>query len=377
MNLRFANPGPGDLICELDLPSTTGEPLKAEKLVGRPFVILLYPSEKVEAAEKQLLAFSESHEEFAKRGVPVIGVSMSKSDVQQAFASEKNLKFPLLSDETLRVGTSLGSLRPQKEVPADLPKGQIQLSAIRRTLLVRPSLAIARTYEDPDPQTHVAQLLQEIDSLFPAEPARRVNMHAPVLLVPDVLPESLCKQLIAVWHEKGNTDSGFMRQVDGKTVGMYDYGHKIRRDHFMKPSPELDAVKRCISTHVLPAMKMAFNYDVTRFEDFRIASYDSSRGGYFRAHRDNTTEGTAHRRFAMSLLLNNDYDGGTLRFPEYGLNEYRPGTGSAVVFSCSLLHEATDVTAGNRFVLLTFFYGEAEAVKRDEYNRRTGGTYRA
>uniref|UniRef100_A0ACD5GVB8 Uncharacterized protein n=1 Tax=Desertifilum tharense IPPAS B-1220 TaxID=1781255 RepID=A0ACD5GVB8_9CYAN len=45
-----------------------------------------------------------------------------------------------------------------------------------------------------------------------------------------------------------------------------------------------------------------------------------------------------------------------------------------MVFSCSLLHEATDVTAGLRFALLTFFYGEREAQIRDEYRRRNQGS---
>ena len=122
---------------------------------------------------------------------------------------------------------------------------------------------------------------------------------------------------------------------------------------------------------MIPDLQQAFNYNATRFEDFRIACYDASRGGYFRPHRDNTTEGTAHRRFAMSLLLNDDYEGGHLRFPEHSVHQYRPKAGSAVVFSCSLLHEATDVTAGRRFVLLSFFYGEAEARRREEYSRAT------
>jgi hypothetical protein len=165
--------------------------------------------------------------------------------------------------------------------------------------------------------------------------------------------------------------------VEGKTVGMYDYSHKIRRDHFMKPGPDLKMVRDLIQSRVLPVLVQAFNYEATRFEDFRIACYDASRGGYFRPHRDNTTEGTAHRRFAISLLLNDDYEGGTLRFPEYGRSEYRPQAGCAVLFSCSLLHEAADVTAGLRFVLLSFLYGEKEAKMRQEYNIRTGGIYRA
>ena len=35
-----------------------------------------------------------------------------------------------------------------------------------------------------------------------------------------------------------------------------------------------------------------------------------------------------------------------------------PVTGDAVIFSCYLVHEALPVIRGERFVLLTFFYGE-------------------
>jgi predicted 2-oxoglutarate/Fe(II)-dependent dioxygenase YbiX len=219
-------------------------------------------------------------------------------------------------------------------------------------------------------------VLADARHLLREEP-RDVVGHAPVLIVPNVLPPEACRRLIEVWETRGNEDSGFMRQVGGDTVGMYDYNHKIRRDHFLQGGPDEEMVKHYVGTRLIPMVKRAFNYDITRREDFRIACYDAARGGYFRPHRDNTTDGTAHRRFAMSLLLNGDYEGGYLRFPEYGRHRYRPEAGGAVVFSCSLLHEATDVTAGRRFVLLSFFYGEREARLREEYNRRTGGAYKA
>ena len=61
----------------------------------------------------------------------------------------------------------------------------------------------------------------------------------------------------------------------------------------------------------------------------------------------------------MTLNLNTgDYEGGYLRFPEFGPDLYRPAAGDAVVFSCELVHEAMPVTRGERYVLLTFFYGE-------------------
>ena len=203
------------------------------------------------------------------------------------------------------------------------------------------------------------------------EEPRHVTAQAPVLLIPDVFPPEFCQELMRVWEVGGNVDSGSMVERDGKTVAVMNYGHKIRRDHFLAPGPVKDQVNRYLGYRVRPEIRKAFHFEVTRFEDFRIVCYDAARGGYFRPHRDNTTTGTAHRVFAMTLNLNaGEYEGGYLRFPEYGPHVYRPRTGEAVIFSCSLLHEATDVTAGRRFVLLSFFYGEAQARLRDELARK-------
>ena len=114
------------------------------------------------------------------------------------------------------------------------------------------------------------------------------------------------------------------------------------------------------------ARRRRHNFRVTRAETLRLGCYDAADGGRFVRHRDDTTPYTAHRRFAMSLNLNTgDYEGGYLRFSEYGPQLYEPAAGAALVFSCSLLHEATRVVSGRRFVLLGFFYGEAEQALRE------------
>ena len=103
-----------------------------------------------------------------------------------------------------------------------------------------------------------------------------------------------------------------------------------------------------------------FQFKVTRLERYLVACYDAADGGYFRPHRDNETLGTAHRRFAVSINLNAEqFEGGDLRFPEFGTRTYRPPTGGAVVFCCSLQHEATPVTRGRRYAFLPFLYDEA------------------
>jgi predicted 2-oxoglutarate/Fe(II)-dependent dioxygenase YbiX len=117
----------------------------------------------------------------------------------------------------------------------------------------------------------------------------------------------------------------------------------------------------------VPEIHKAFQFLATRMERYIVACYDAQEAGHFRPHRDNTTKGTAHRRFAVSLFLNTgEYEGGHLRFPEYGSALYSAPPGGAVVFSCSLLHEATAVTQGRRCMFLPFLYDDAARRTREE-----------
>jgi predicted 2-oxoglutarate/Fe(II)-dependent dioxygenase YbiX len=109
-------------------------------------------------------------------------------------------------------------------------------------------------------------------------------------------------------------------------------------------------------------------FEATFVERHIVACYSAEDGGHFRPHRDNTTQGTAHRRFAVSINLNADFDGGELIFPEYGYKRrFKPPIGGAVVFSCSLLHAVSKVTRGRRYAYLPFLY-DKEAAKVREAN---------
>jgi predicted 2-oxoglutarate/Fe(II)-dependent dioxygenase YbiX len=185
-----------------------------------------------------------------------------------------------------------------------------------------------------------------------------LQQTAPVLFVPEVLDDALCAELMAKLEEHHEA-SGMLREVDGAIKLVPDPSAKIRRDHTLDDETLTDQVMRRLAERVLPAIHQAFFYRVTRLEKLKIVRYDATGGGYFRAHRDNTTPDAAHRRFALTLNLNTGaYEGGALRFPEFGEALYEAPKGGACVFSCSLLHEATDVTRGSRYALLTFFYGE-------------------
>ena len=101
-----------------------------------------------------------------------------------------------------------------------------------------------------------------------------------------------------------------------------------------------------------------------------VACYDSAIGGHFYRHRDNVNVGAQHRRFAVTINLNKDYDGCDLIFPEFGRRSYRAPHGGAIVFSCGALHQVTPVTRGKRYAFLAFLYGEADAALREANNAK-------
>jgi len=103
-----------------------------------------------------------------------------------------------------------------------------------------------------------------------------------------------------------------------------------------------------------------------------VGCYRAEDSGHFVAHRDNTTKGTAHRRFAASVNLNSDFDGGEISFPEYSPRGFKPPPGGAVVFSCSLLHAVSTVTRGRRYAFLPFLYDDEAAKIREANNEFLG-----
>jgi predicted 2-oxoglutarate/Fe(II)-dependent dioxygenase YbiX len=202
--------------------------------------------------------------------------------------------------------------------------------------------------------------------------------HAPVLVVERVFEPAFCKTLIGYYEKHGGEDSGFMREQDGYTVGKIDHSFKRRRDCQIEDAKLRESAMTRVYRRLAPVMRRAYQYNATRIERHIVSRYDAKEGGFFKAHRDNTTKGTAHRKFAVTINLNAEqYEGGDLRVPEFGQQAYRAPTGGAVVFSCSLLHEALPVTKGTRYAYLPFLYDEEGAKVRDAnrqfLDRASGG----
>jgi peroxiredoxin/predicted 2-oxoglutarate/Fe(II)-dependent dioxygenase YbiX len=207
-------------------------------------------------------------------------------------------------------------------------------------------------------------VLDRLAAELAAGPGEGDGQVAPVLSLPRILEPELCQGLIALYRAQEASPSGFAVDVDGRTVQHLDPMLKRRSDVFIDHEPVIEALRERLEARLFPMVRRALGWQPKHIERYLICRYGAEQQGFFSRHRDDATAGTAHRRFAVSVNLNDGYEGGELKFPEFGPRAYRPSAGGAVVFACGLLHEATPVTRGERFAFVPFLYDDEGAAIR-------------
>lgn len=175
---------------------------------------------------------------------------------------------------------------------------------------------------------------------------------APVLILPRVFEPDFCTQLIRLWSKGDRQDGGVSSRY-----GNVNMTELKRTEDYMIVEPMMQkAVSDRLAYRVGPELTKVFAFDREfTFDAHVVLSYSAEAQHFFGAHRDNGAPTTADRAFAVSLNLNDDFEGGELVFPEYAGVRVSPPAGAAAVFSCSLLHKVGPVSRGRRYVLTTFF----------------------
>ena len=129
---------------------------------------------------------------------------------------------------------------------------------------------------------------------------------------------------------------------------------------------------------IFPCMQTAnqesgWRYHIKAAEDMQLTRY--KKGGFYGFHRDgmgdhlsayhNPTNAFMHghvRKLSMTVILNDDYEGGELQFCTYKeekceITAPEMWVGSVVVFPGDLEHRVTPITKGIRYSLVVWFLG--------------------
>jgi peroxiredoxin/predicted 2-oxoglutarate/Fe(II)-dependent dioxygenase YbiX len=317
----------------------------ADLVAGKP-VVLLFCQGARDLPSGLLAAFRDAYQAFQALEASIFALSRLPVEANREAHAALRLPFKLLADATGDVFRTYG---------ADDGRMVVILDGNHR---------IARLLRDGAPEPPVEAALSYLrEHLAPCR--ERMTSHAPILLLPRVLDDGDCARLIEQWHRPVNvwpSSDGFRSEGHLREQGDFKVGHSGVYGQMMEYVVRDAAVQRfldqCFNRRVAGEMRKAFQTGVSQRENYRIVRYDSQSGGVLHAHRDNSTKEIAHRRFTMTINLNaGDYEGGALRFREYGDHLYEVERGTAVIWSASLLHEVMPVTKGARFVLGVHMYG--------------------
>ena len=320
-----------------------------DKVKGGPVVVLFYPDNRDPGSAAELRRLFELAPEIAAAGGHVFTIGHESVAALQHLPTEQTDDLWLISDAEHKAAADWGT---QGRLAGFVTDANTRIVAQLK----------------PGKQPIADRALAEVQAR-PRPAPNPMPVHPPILVIPDLLDRDFCRYLIDRFDRGDNEESGTFRMVGGKMV--HEPHHAVKRRHDLLATGKLhDEIANLAGRRVLTEIRRAFHSNPHFVEEFKIVRYSADPGGYFRPHRDNTTLGTAHRRFAMTLNLNSEeYDGGELRFPEYGNASYKPRTGEAAVFSCNLLHEATDVASGHRYVLLSFIYDESGRQQLERYRQ--------
>ncbi len=179
-------------------------------------------------------------------------------------------------------------------------------------------------------------------------------VNVPYLMIENVLDDKLLKRVLDYYNNTSNQQ-------------LHNSCNKNRLH--VHPDEDLEKmIDNKLSRSLFPEIKKIFYFDVEYRELYKICSYNSETNGRFAAHRD-TPYPHQHRKFALSLILNDDYEGGELFLPEYHVS-LKPKANTAIVFPGICTHQVNPIISGSRKTIITFFCTEKpDDPQSNEINR--------
>jgi peroxiredoxin Q/BCP len=120
---------------------------------GRWLVLYFYPKDDTPGCTTEACSFRDSFQEFTKRGIEVIGISVDPVKSHKKFTEKYQLPFTLLSDTEKTMVANYDVWATKKMY------GKEYMGILRTTYLIDPKGMIAAVYENVKPETHIEQIL--------------------------------------------------------------------------------------------------------------------------------------------------------------------------------------------------------------------------
>lgn len=152
MPLQIGDPAP-----DFSLPDANGQIVSLSSLKGKRVVLYFYPRDNTPGCTKEACAFRDAYDQFQAMDMVVLGVSTDDAKSHQKFITKFNLPFALLIDEGGKVAETYESYGLKKFM------GKEYMGITRNTFVIDAAGHIAKIYKKVKPETHIEQILAELD----------------------------------------------------------------------------------------------------------------------------------------------------------------------------------------------------------------------
>ena len=143
---------------------------------------------------------------------------------------------------------------------------------------------------------------------------------------------------------------------------------KVRRDgNILEPESRISQISwletmspiGCIAQSYILAANETWGYNLTNIEKVQMTKYAVN--GHYNWHIDSfePNEKNEQRKLSISILLNDDFEGGGLEVQTNTVQSVLKSKGDIVVFPSFLMHKVVPVTKGTRYTAVSWAYGPA------------------
>jgi len=129
---------------DIELNDQDGNLVKLNDYMGEKIIVYFYPKDNTPGCTIEAKNFRNSIEDYAKKGIKIIGISADSVKSHEKFVSKYDLPFTLLSDSEKKAAKSFGALE----------KGRVK----RRTWLINENWQIEKVFKKVSPMKHNQEL---------------------------------------------------------------------------------------------------------------------------------------------------------------------------------------------------------------------------
>jgi peroxiredoxin Q/BCP len=155
----------GQAAPDFTLPDQDGEDVSLAALRGSTVVLYFYPKADTPGCTTQACGIRDHHDDYAERGVRVLGVSPDPVKAVKAFHDKQALDFTLLADADHAVAEAYGTWVEKSMY------GRTYMGNARATFIIGPDGVVTHVFPKVSPKTHDEVVLKALDGMSAQPPA--------------------------------------------------------------------------------------------------------------------------------------------------------------------------------------------------------------